>query len=466
MKNRATVLGLLLVPALVLAACSEVGDGALPRLPVGPAASAGDAATTAGMAAPEARDLSFPVSRIEYRLGGTLRELARSAPAYRLAAGPTSRSRVARLAEALGLAGEVEEVEGGGWEVADGDRSLLVQPVAGLPWSFGDKSGTVSSGCAVAEGPAAAGDASPAAGATAPETKVAPVPPVVEPVPPVVDPVPPDRAPADRVPECTPPEPPADLPSRPDALRLARELFERAGVDLDGARGEVSDDYWQGRVVTLRPVLGGVQVIGMEHTATIGSGGAVAFATGWLGSPEELGDYPLAGVAEGFERLKASAVVPAGDGTPRPLGGAEPAIAPADPRIAPGEPAPGTTPTEPAPEPQPLVLEVTGADLVLVMVWGRCGTDPAHLVPSYRFTLADGGVAGPVPAPEERRLEQPDQAESSDEPCPGDGRPGRETPAVDLPATTPGASGGGSSSGSSGSSGGAPTPPSEPNSRP
>ncbi len=65
---------------------------------------------------------------------GDLPELAGEAHAWSVGR-EADLARIAALAEALGVSGQVRTT-GLGWEVADGDRVLEVARQPGLPWSF------------------------------------------------------------------------------------------------------------------------------------------------------------------------------------------------------------------------------------------------------------------------------------------------------------------------------------------
>ena len=139
MRNRVPVLAAVLSFALAVAVVASLagGDGgrSLEKLPVG-SAGAADAAAAPAAAMAERSGLMAPYGGgVEYRVDGELPALPAEAPAYRLGTG-ASAERVARLAAALGLVGEVVE-ESGAWIVRNGGRELRVERIAGLPWSLG-----------------------------------------------------------------------------------------------------------------------------------------------------------------------------------------------------------------------------------------------------------------------------------------------------------------------------------------
>jgi hypothetical protein len=299
--------------------------------------------------------------------------------------------RVAALADALGLRGRPKE-EPGGWTVRDGRRTLWVQRVAGLPWSYG--TGVMGTCVALGTGgpyrpggircldpdtavsdkpqapPASArgsgGGASGATGSGSASSPGAagtgkPVPPQPQP-PPLARPKPLPR--------------PVDLPSREQAERLARDLAARAGLELDGASVRVDDGY-ASRVVTISPTVGGLPTSGFAWTVGVGPKESIQHAGGYLANPEPADTYPLIGVTEGFERLKRVPPMrplrPAVEGVPCPPGGKLPCTA---------RPLPAR------------VVTVTGVRLGLQLApavpKGDRPAEVGYLLPAYLFDLEGG----------------------------------------------------------------------------
>ena len=258
---------------------------------------------------------------------------------------------------------------------------------------------------------------------------------VAPPCPPGAECLGPARDPSARAPE-KPPRP-ADLPSREDAERLAREAFTRLGTGLDGFAVEDGWVAWDARV---EPRVGGLRVFGLGASLSIGPKGEVVRANGFLAEPERIGDYPLVGLERALERLRGNvgigprplpaevvtthppgdepADLPAGapevgtdqaagvDAVPPPATtvppGADPAIGDcAEPTVI-CDPPPGVTiappPPGPVPEPPPVVRTITGAHLALLQV-------DAVLVPVYVFELDGGEETFPVPAVTDEWLE-------------------------------------------------------------
>jgi len=156
------------------------------------------------------------------------------------------------------------------------------------------------------------------------------------------------------------------------------------------------DDGWSTWEARVDSSVDGLPVVGMGTAVSIGVDGQVVRASGFLAAPDRIGDYPLAGVDAGLDRLRGGAGGwSAFDDGPPPLpAGAEPAGA--EPAGAPcGDPTVSCLPTEPAPE--AVVQVVTGVRLGLLHLGDA-------LVPAYLFDLEGGGTI-PVPAVVERWLD-------------------------------------------------------------
>lgn len=434
MGRRVTALGAVVAFALGVAALAVTAgrgdDEALVKLPVAALGGRGaeDAAATAS-----GTSLAFPAfGPVEYRVDAPLPDLPGTAPAYRLGAAATA-AAVARLADAVNLAGEPRR-DGEGWLVTDGTRELRVQSVPGLPWYLGETcpDAPVSSdgarvevtcavGVAVAEPVAGAGSSGVASPGVA---VVPPAPPADVPAPAPAPVARPDVPVATTAPctagtlECAPqqikpaetaplpapvpmpvppdaPERPADLPSRGDAERIAREAFERMGVALDGF---AMDDGWLSWEARVDRRVDGLPLLGLGQFLSVGPKGVILRGSGFLAEPDRIGDYPLAGLEKGLDRLREG-----GGAGPRPLVAADDvAVEPAPPRDLPGaEPAVGDCsdpsvsclppPTTVPENAEPVVRVVKGAHLALLHL-------DATLVPVYVFELDGGEETIPVPA--------------------------------------------------------------------
>lgn len=95
----------------------------------------------------------------------------------------------------------------------------------------------------------------------------------------------------------------------------------------------------------------------------------------------------------------------------------------------PSPPTEEPVPTEPV---EPQVIEITGAELSVILVAAGCPGDPVYLVPAFDLQSADGSV-GTVMAVEDDLVAGGGDGEGDDaelEPCP-------DQPATDLPAGKP-----------------------------
>ena len=324
------------------------GDDAVPRLPVALGAAGRNEA--AGVAA----DMSL-AAWITYVAGDDLPALGGDGAAYRLRAADIDEDRVQAVADALGLTGEVTH-EDRMWRVQDDGAVLEVYEDGGGSWWYSVQPIGVSSGsggcdpgpavdCAVSEeGVAGAATTVPSEQCVAPDgatcsstPETSPCPDdttrCAEPVPPVGEPCPPDAictgpVPAPECPpeaDCLPPQPieptpPADLPSKDEAHEIALDLLDATGMDVDGAKVTVDGPYdvWS---VLVEPTVDGLPVSGLMASVAVGSKGVVTSASGWLGTPERVGDYPLLDTRAAIDRLNAQG---AGfGGGPVPMGVAE-----------------------------------------------------------------------------------------------------------------------------------------------
>jgi hypothetical protein len=312
--------------------------------------------------------------------GPDLPALDGDAPSWRLAGVDDPAARLARIAGALGVPGDVAARpadEGGGWTVGPLDGSaasvtLQDEPTGGWWYAPAMPAGPVAvDGCvATAEAEklaAAAGERSdPAAGAGAGVAGCA--------APPV------------------PPPAPVDVPDRTTAERLGRDVLTKLGVDLDHADLDVQADEWSA-TVTAWPLLDGVRSP-FATTVAFGGEGALTWASGTLATPQPGPSYPRAGTAAGVERLQRE------EGALLAMGTAVATTPPAtilagDDRGAtapPDEPTPDGVASRPAivdgPD-QPLTVTLTSVRPALVPLAQEPGE--TWLVPAYAFTGDDGG---------------------------------------------------------------------------
>jgi hypothetical protein len=288
---------------------------------------------------------------VTYQLDGSLPDLPDRAQAWKVTDDP-GRGRVDALAAALGLGGPAKE-DPAGWTFAAAGRSLTVNRLAGAPWTYGTG---VLAACAARVG----GPYRPPVGIQCLDAD----------------------SPVSNKPGVAPARPrrPADLPSRQEAERVARQLAAKAGLDLAGAGVEVADS-WGARLVTVTPAVGGLPTSGFAWTVSVGPKGRIQHASGYLAIPEPADTYPLIGVDQGFERLKRTpalgpilrADIPAIEPAPCPPGGKVPCAAkPLKPRVA----------------------KVTGVRLGLqlapAVAKGSRPADLGYLLPAYLFQLEGG----------------------------------------------------------------------------
>lgn len=198
---------------------------------------------------------------------------------------------------------------------------------------------------------------------------------------PVVDDVltcdPPEPGSSDE-PHCTEGPPPAsDLPSFAEVERRFRVILEALGDDPDEGSFETFD-HPQSRQMAFLPRIGGLEVGDLESSIGFGEGGRLEFASGFFGTVEKLGDYPLDEVTAAIEAFEEAYW--------------------SDP-----DPSVGTT-----------VVEVTGVELALEVVFPFCDGADLTLVPVYRLLSEDTLVDG-IPAVVESSTAPPDEG-----PCPGE----------------------------------------------
>jgi hypothetical protein len=314
------VLAAVAVAAGALAATSGGGeDSTPPLLPI----ALGSPAT--GRQAEGAADSML--AWVTYVPGDALPALGGEAPAYKLS-GTVDEAQVQALAAALGLEGEPVQQDGM-WSVTGADGAVLqVSEGAGATWWYSAVSPDVPLGrpnTGVAEEECAAVSSedgtvtecafphwvdpdcvTPEGGidACVPATTLAPMPP--EDCPPSASCAVLEVAPVD----CAEVEagdcpgrtaPPADLPSEDEAREIALALLAATGLETADAVVTVDGpfDAWY---VSVEPAIDGTPS-GLLANVAVGSGGTVASAGGYLGTPERLGSYPLLDTRAAIDRL-------------------------------------------------------------------------------------------------------------------------------------------------------------------
>jgi len=312
---------------------SSSGDGGPPRLPVALGSSGGREA-----AAPGSTTADMMLARVIYIAGDGLPALGGEAAAYRLT-GAVDAGRVRALAASLGLKGEPTH-DGRLWHLQSGDAVLEVYEESGGGWWYSPQAGVVSSGGSSSGGsagcdPAATECAVTGSGSVGPATTIpgnvctdyCTSEPAPSECPQNAQCAAPDCAPnADcAVPAPPEPVPPADLPSKAEARKIALDLLTSTGMDLTDAKVTVEGPYdaWY---ITVEPRLDGVPVSGWVSSVAVGSKGVIMSASGTLGTPERLGSYPLIDTRSAIDRLN-TLQGQYGGGGPVPMGAPYSAVA-------------------------------------------------------------------------------------------------------------------------------------------
>ncbi|MFC8080295.1 hypothetical protein ACFUN8_32740 [Streptomyces sp. NPDC057307] len=283
---------------------------------------------------------------VEYRATGTLPEGPGSA-AVHLPEGSVAAADVARLAEALGVAG-TPELSGTAWKVGaqkDGSGPLLsVDKQAPGTWTFG-RYGSAPGGDNCLKGkecPSGGGGGGDAVNPVVPESGAGPV---------------------------------SEQAAKKAAAPVLKALGQQdAALDAGQLMGAV-------RVVNAAPVIGGLPTYGWSTGIQIGADGQVVAGSGKLKAPAKGAEYPVVGATEALKLLNEASNAPATSG----IGGCASAV----PHKDGPEPAtpcePGGTGAKPAkPTPVPVGKAVFG--LASQQVDGR-----AALVPSWWFEVTAAG---------------------------------------------------------------------------
>ncbi|CAN5242836.1 hypothetical protein BH18ACT4_BH18ACT4_07860 [soil metagenome] len=376
MRTRVVAAGVAVVlPIIALVVAVSIGrDGGPDRLPVAATGgSSGDADDSRSENATGAWSI-FP-GPVTYQAAPDLPELEGQGRAYHLPGGLNG-DRLAALAAAFGLDGE-PVVADGSWGIeGDDGSSLTVFEGSGLPWSY---VGAGFGGVVFDSGSACEG--------CEPAAKEAAV------------------------------ERPADLPSEEEAEAKAREVLATIGVNLEGARTEVTDQvtaWW----VTFEPAVDGMPTSGFTTSLTIGAGRAVEAGYGHLSVPEAADEYPLIGTTAAIEAMNEGGGLVPGDG-----GLSEPQECP-----------PATCTTVPPIEVEPVVVTLTAVQQGLMLVPSTDGSE-AWLVPAYLFEAEDGNrpaamavAAEFLEPPADEPADEPVEEPVGDEPAPV----GSDTPVVSL----------------------------------
>ncbi|MFE2633732.1 hypothetical protein ACFXKF_02870 [Streptomyces scopuliridis] len=318
-------------------------------------------------------------SGVTYRAKGSLPDGPATARVYRTN-GEVAAADVARLAEALGVAGTPRS-DGTAWKVGtekDGSGPLLrVARQAPGTWTFDRYGPSGSDNCLKGKSCPSHGGPGDGVGAG------------------------------------------GDAVSEAAAKRAAAPVLKALGQDkaaLDARQlmGAI-------RVVNADPVIGGLPTYGWSTGIQVGADGQVTGGTGQLKAPEQSDSYPVIGAEEALKELNAS-----GDTTGRGSIGGCATPAPLERGTSPegGKPSAPCTP-EGAPKAQPMVVEKAVFGLAMLSVDGR-----GALVPSWLFEVVPGGdampytVTQPAVAPEFLAKPKPVPPQRQPQPRPSEELPG------------------------------------------
>jgi hypothetical protein len=460
------VLAGMLVGAGAIAVVATGNDPALKRLPALALGGVGrdEAAMSADSAGGSSKMMAPGYGGATYEVEGELPKLDGEGPVYELK-GEVDAADVAELAKALGIDAKVVDSPSAWLVASDADHQLRVDKGPGHSWYFGQMAacgtptteispdGAVSSddkrsmeyvdmpGCpAYDEQPSpeplpaeecppdrcesfsetgtavgSAGGGTDGSVGSEPNTG-APTPSAVPAPPPSVEECKARAeagnsgagAPEGVCAEFVEPERPADLPSKAEAERIARDLLANVGLNLDGASVRVEDGFsmWY---VNVDPMVNGLPTFGWPWSVSVGPKGALTGVSGWLDTPDHLDDYPLAGTDVGLERLRNGGGY--GQWMPYPMAArdaTEPAIAIDCP------------PEADCPAPEPQVVTITGVKLGLQFapVYTEDGPGTPLLIPTYLFEAKDNDYPLPVIAVTDEYLpEQPEPPIAGDDPA-------------------------------------------------
>ena len=371
-----------------------------------------------GAQAATADKMMAPMQDITFVFDGDASQLGAAGPAWTLPGGGTpDAARIAKLAELLGVEGELREVpadQGGGWMIGAADYStatLTVSTDGMLSWWFNPAPSTVSSSFeCVSVDPAvdvvaldtdavATTAVDPAAASTDAATTVGG-----------------DAVVAPPEGGCAAPVAPTNVPDKATAEAKATQLFADMGYDNANYDFEIYADEW-GANVTAYLLLDGMRSP-ISLSVGYGAEGVVTWASGSLAIPVPAGEYPLVGVDGGVVRLNdetgrwggywggpmsmarmeggssteiatASAGSGRTDAAVTDAAATEPGQIDEPISIDPPVCDPGTNCEVEMPVLDPVTVHLTNVKMGLTMIWAADNT--IWLLPAYEFSADDGG---------------------------------------------------------------------------
>jgi hypothetical protein len=329
--------------------------------------------------------LRNPIFNVGYRLQGELPDGPDKAPVWNVT-GRADEGAVRTLATALEV-NAAPQTTPRGLVMIDGDRTLMIADVAGMPWNYyrsTQGSGWAEQACPTllpSEAPSApdvavscavggagiSGSAVASPGIPAPDVNPGPAIAPGEPapgvgVPDVIDPVlidpPLDQPLFDPKVIHPAPEPP-DGPSEAEARAAALPLLKALGLDS----ADVRIERWPGTTsVVVDPRVGGLPTVGFTTWLSYDANLELVNASGWLGTVQKAATYPAITAAQAFDQLTSGPVPAMG-------------IACRDANYC--------------PEPAPSIITGARFGLMLDYVAREGIADQAVLVPAWLFTIAD-----------------------------------------------------------------------------
>ena len=431
-NRRTGLIPLSVCAVLMLAACGSdesLSSSTDPTLPTDPTllapvavnvvSSGGDSAGEGALERPSLNESAVATDMstgLMPAFGGYVFEVGEGLPAlptdstgYHYPAGVSvDAAEVARIADALGVAGNPEAAAAGSgnqWRVGPEDGSapaLFVSSDGQVSWYYSNAWAAVEvAGCGVSGG---SGTPTDVASSTPLEATEPTVEATIDSGVGVDGQVPKSAVEADQRPaieECPTPEPPEGVPTADEAADRANELLTALGEDPAAFEFETFADEWSASVTAL-PIVDGVRLpIGFGFG--FGGQGALQWANGSLAEPVATGPYPLVDLEPAIARLSEQNGM-WGYGGGRDVlavdAGAADAVATDDvgqDRTATSDvqtlPAPIDGSTPPTPEPTPPIPEPVVATLVdveadLWWVWDADNT--VWLLPAYKFTDTEG----------------------------------------------------------------------------